>query len=92
MCVRVGVFVVTEISGGTVSVSQMFTLLMCSFFSMCMEPTEGLRGLISNAQTCKKKRTSLLRHPALKGRSLHFRNPDFDLTSIVQHEKILSQG
>lgn len=88
MClgVCVCVFAVTEISGGTVSVSQMFTLLMCSFSSMCMEPTEGLRGLISNVQTCTK-RTSLLRHPALKGCSLHFRNPDFDLTSTVQHEK-----
>lgn len=61
------VCVVSEISGGTLSISQMFTLLMCSFSSVYVANWGSQRS--SRQRVNMQKKTSVLRHPAPTGSS-----------------------
>lgn len=45
-CHCVWVYVCESIRGETLSVLSMFILLMCSYFCMCMQPTNNLKGLV----------------------------------------------
>ncbi len=48
LCECICVCINTEVSGEAMSNLEMFTLLMCWYLSMSMQPTNCLKGLVNN--------------------------------------------